>query len=148
MRARLVAVALMSLLAAGCGTPNDPVEERWQSRTASSSCGEVSLKQGEQMQKMAVREITCLQRALKNGEGAELKVTRPTVEGDPIREYYHLTPQGRLELYTDSTDDQYSAEKWSFAECDTPEWWTELSCDPHPAPTTHTDATRPPTATG
>ncbi|MGW1550661.1 hypothetical protein ACWCQX_28400, partial [Streptomyces sp. NPDC002346] len=51
------------------------------------------------------REIVCLQRALKNGESAELKATYPTVEGDPIREYYRLTPQGRLEVYTDSTDD-------------------------------------------
>ncbi|MFF7772992.1 hypothetical protein ACFZCG_01075 [Streptomyces tanashiensis] len=130
MRARLVAVALASLLAAGCGTLNDPVKERWDSRTEFSSCGEVSLDQGEEMQKQAAREIVCLRRALKNGEGAELKVTHPTVEGDPIREYYRLTPQGRLEVYTDSTDDHFSDQKWSFAECYTPEWLAEISCDP------------------
>lgn len=129
VRARLVAVAATSLLAAGCGMLNDPVKERWESRTEFSSCGEVSLDQGEEMQKQAVREIVCLQRALKSGEGAELKVTHPTVEGDPIREYYRLTPQGRLEVYTDSTDDHYSDQKWSFAECYTPEWLAEISCD-------------------
>ncbi|MFE5593656.1 hypothetical protein [Streptomyces sp. NPDC056549] len=129
MRARLVAVALTSLLAAGCGMLNDPVKERWESRTEYSRCGEVSLDQGEEMQKQAAREIDCLQRALKNGESAELKVTYPTVEGDPIHEYYRLTPQGRLELYTDSTEDHYSDQKWSFAECYTPEWLPEISCD-------------------
>ncbi len=108
---------------------NDPVKERWKSRTEFSSCGEVSLDQGEEMQKQAAREIVCLQRALENGESAELKVTYPTVEGDPIREYYRLTPQGRLEVYTDSTDDHYSDQKWSFAECYTPEWLAEVSCD-------------------
>ncbi|MFE1963363.1 hypothetical protein [Streptomyces sp. NPDC059479] len=108
---------------------NDPVEERWESRTEFSSCGEVSLDQGEEMQKEAVREITCLQRALKSGESAELKVIYPTEEGDPIREYYRLTLQGRLEVYTDSTDDRYSDRKWSFGECYTPEWLAEISCD-------------------
>ncbi|MEU7112324.1 hypothetical protein [Streptomyces sp. NPDC046182] len=129
IRARLVAVALTSLLVASCGMLNDPVKERWDSRTEFSSCGEVSLAQGEEMQKQSAREIVCLQRALKNGESAELKVTYPTVEGDPIREYYRLTPQGRLEVYTDSTDDSYSDQKWSFAECYTPEWLAEISCE-------------------
>ncbi|MBT2511573.1 hypothetical protein J7I98_38490 [Streptomyces sp. ISL-98] len=132
VRERLVAVAAMSLLAAGCGVLNDsvdPVKERWESRTGFSSCGKVSLDQGEEMQKQAVREIVCLRRALKSGESAELKVTYPTVEGDLIREYYRLTPQGRLEVYTNSTDDRYSDQKWSFAECYTPEWLAEISCD-------------------
>ncbi|WP_157987141.1 hypothetical protein [Streptomyces atratus] len=129
VRARLVAVAAVSLLAAGCGMVNDPVKERWESRTEFSRCGEVRLDQGEEMQKQAVREIVCLRRALESGESAELKVTHPTVEGDSIREYYRLTPQGRLEVYTDSTDDQYSDQKWSFAKCYAPEWLAEISCD-------------------
>ena len=109
---------------------NDPVKERWESRTKFSSCGEVSLDQGEEMQKQATQEIVCLRRALKSRESAELKVTYPTKEGDPIREYYRLTPQGKLEVYTDSTHDRYSDQKWSFAKCYTPEWLTEISCDP------------------
>ncbi|MFF3352409.1 hypothetical protein ACFYWN_07110 [Streptomyces sp. NPDC002917] len=129
VRARLVAVAATSLLAASCGTLDDPVKDRWESRTEFSSCGKVSLAQGEEIQKQAVPEIVCLRRALKSGESAELKVTYPTVEGDPIREYYRLTPQGRLEVYTDSTDDRYTDRKWSFAECYTPEWLAEISCN-------------------
>ncbi|MFC5854694.1 hypothetical protein ACFPZI_23775 [Streptomyces chlorus] len=128
-RARLVAMAAVSLVAGGCGVLDDPVKDRWESRTEFSSCGEVSLAQGEEMQEQAVREIACLRRALKSGEGAELKVAFPTVEGDPIREYYRLTPQATLEVYTDSADDRYSDQKWSFAECYTPEWLAEISCD-------------------
>ncbi|MEU6950703.1 hypothetical protein ABZ957_36785 [Streptomyces sp. NPDC046316] len=129
VRARLVAVVAASLLAGGCGMLDDPVKDRWDSRAEFSSCGEVSLAQGEKMQKQAVREIVCLRRALKSGEGAELKVSYPTVEGDPIREYYRLTPQARLEVYTDSTDDRYSDQKWSFVECHSSEWLAEISCD-------------------
>ncbi|WP_162625093.1 hypothetical protein [Streptomyces cadmiisoli] len=129
VRVRLVAVAAMSLLAGGCGMLDDSVEDRWESRTGFSSCGEVSLAQGEEIQKEAVREIACLRQALKSSESAELKVTYPTVEGDAIREYYRMTPQGRLEVYTDSTEDRYSDQKWSFAECYTPEWFAEISCD-------------------
>ncbi|MFD5032092.1 hypothetical protein ACFWM0_17000 [Streptomyces sp. NPDC058405] len=127
-RVRFVAVVATVLVAAGCGGLNDPVKERWESRAESPRCGAVSLDQGEEMQKKGVREIGCLQRALKSGESAELKVTRPTVEGDPIREYYRLTPQGGLEVYTDSTDDRYSDQKWSFDECYAPEWLAEISC--------------------
>ncbi|MEU2899942.1 hypothetical protein ACWC4E_23860 [Streptomyces sp. NPDC001273] len=130
VRARIVAAAATSLLAAGCGMLDDPVKERWEARTEFSSCGEVSLAQGEELQKQAVREIVCLRRALTRGESAELKITYPTVEGDPIREYYRLTPQSRLEVYTDSTDDRYSDQKWSFAECYTPEWLAGISCAP------------------
>ncbi|MGW3246659.1 hypothetical protein [Streptomyces sp. NPDC001070] len=129
VRPWLAAVAATFLLVAGCGILGDPVKERWASRTEFSSCGEVSLHQGEEIEKKAVREIACLRRALTSGESAELKVTHPTVEGDPIREYYRLTPQGRLEVYTDSTDDRYSDRKWSFTECYTPEWLAEISCD-------------------
>ncbi|WNO64002.1 hypothetical protein RPQ02_09445 [Streptomyces sp. AM2-3-1] len=129
VRARLVAVAATSLLAASCGMLDDPVEDRWESRAEFSSCGKVRLAQGEEIQKQAVWEIACLRRVLKSGESAELLATYPTMEGDPIREYYRLTPQGRLEVYTDSTDDRYSDRKWSFAECYTPDWLAEISCD-------------------
>ncbi|MFF3562138.1 hypothetical protein ACFYXS_19070 [Streptomyces sp. NPDC002574] len=131
-RSWLVAVAATSLLGAGCGMLGDPVKERWASRTEFSSCGEVSLDQGEEIKRKAVREISCLRQALKSGESAELKVAYLTTEGDPMREYYRLTPQRRLELYTDSTDDRYSDQKWSFAECCTPEWLAEISCDQRP----------------
>ncbi|MFJ2723021.1 hypothetical protein [Streptomyces sp. NPDC087437] len=89
----------------------------------------MSLDQGEEIKKKAVREIACLRESLKSSKSAELKVTYLTVEGDPIREYYRLTAQGRLEVYTDSTDDRYSDRKWSFAKCYTPEWLIEVSCD-------------------
>lgn len=132
---RLAAVAAVALLATGCGTtgdPVDPVKERWKSRTAHSSCGKVRLRQGETMQQQAAREIACLRRALENGAGSELHVTRPTVEGDPIHEHYRLTPQGRLEVYTDSTADRFSDRTWSYAECHSPQWLPEISCPKEP----------------
>ncbi|GAA2384918.1 hypothetical protein GCM10010420_04100 [Streptomyces glaucosporus] len=131
--ARFAAVVAASLLTTGCGAlngvVNDPVGERWESRTGLPSCGEVSLEQGEEMGKRAAREIACLRRALGNSEGAELEATYPTTEGDLIREYYRLTPSGRLEVYTDGTDDRHSDGTWSFTECHTPEWLPEISCD-------------------
>jgi hypothetical protein len=121
-------VAAASLFTSGCGLFGDPVEDRWASRTEFPSCGEVSLGLNEEMRQKAVQEIACLERALKSGESAELKVTFPTIEGDPVREYYRVTPQGGLEVYTDSTDDSFSDQKWSFAECYSPVWLTGVSC--------------------
>lgn len=129
---RLVALAASALLATGCGTTGDPIKERWESRAPYSSCGEVRLHQGETMQQQAAREIACLRQALQNGAAAELQVTFPSVEGDPIHEHYRLTPQGRLEVYTDSTADRYSDGKWSYAERHSPQWLPEISCPQEP----------------
>ncbi|WP_151773686.1 hypothetical protein [Streptomyces abyssomicinicus] len=107
---------------------DDPVRDRWESRTPYAGCGEVRLRQGERMETHAAREIDCLRRAVEETATAELAVTFPTVEGDPIREYYRLTPQGRLEVYTDSTDDPHSDRTWSFSACHAPEWLPEISC--------------------
>ncbi|MFP8959981.1 hypothetical protein ACLIYP_05320 [Streptomyces nanhaiensis] len=114
--------------AAGCGVLDDPVEERWEARSGFPSCGEVALEQGEDLREQAAGEIACLRRSLESGEGAEMGVTYPTVEGAPVRDHYRLTPQGRLEVYTDATDDPHSDGKWSFAECYEPQWLAEVSC--------------------
>lgn len=116
------------MFATGCGLFGDPVQEQWESREKYPSCGDVELGQGEQIENQATQEIECVRQALDAGEGAELKVSFPTVEGDPIREYYRLTPQGALELYVDSTDDPSSDQKWSSADCYTPGWLPEISC--------------------
>ncbi|WP_093662162.1 hypothetical protein [Streptomyces radiopugnans] len=114
---RLVAVVVASVSAAGCGVLDVPVEERWEARAGFPGCGGVALEQGEDLRERAVGEIACLRRSLESGEDAELQVTYSTVEGAPVRDHYRLTPQGRLEVYTDGTDDPYSDGKWSFAEC-------------------------------
>lgn len=126
--ALLFAMAASALLAKRRATAADPVEKRWESRVAFSSCGEVRLRQGEEMERQAARGIACLRRALENGTHAELQVTRPTVEGDLVHEYYRLTPRGRLEFHVDNTADRYSDGNWSSTDCHTPQWLPEVSC--------------------
>ena len=125
---RLVLVAGLVVFSSGCGLFGDPIQEQWESRQEYPSCGEVKLPQGKQLEQHATQEIRCLRQALDAGETAELKVSFPTVEGDPIHEYYRLNPDGTLELYIDSTDDANSDQKWSHTDCYSPEWLPEIEC--------------------
>jgi hypothetical protein len=116
------------LCAAVLVVTHDPQKARWEARAPYPSCGDVTLAQGEALKTEAKREIVCLRRALDRDRGAELKATYLTVEGDPVRDYYRVTPRGALEVYTDSTDDQFSDRTWSFLTCDDPTWIPEPSC--------------------
>ncbi|MEU3553700.1 hypothetical protein [Streptomyces fragilis] len=107
---------------------HDPQKARFEARDPYRSCGDVTLAQGQELGSRAKREIGCLRRAHDRDEGAELKVTALTVEGDPVREYYRVTPHGALEIYTDSTDDPWSDGRWSSSGCDDPDWNPEPSC--------------------
>ena len=49
-------------------------------------------------------------------EGAELSVTRPTTEGEPITEYYRVLPGGGWEAYIDATEDS-SGGGWWYTDC-------------------------------
>ena len=126
--ALLFLAATPLLLGSGCGVFSDPVQEQWQSRDEYSGCGDVELTQGHQIKTQAKEQIECMRSALEAGESAELKVTAPTVEGDPVRTYYRLTPKGALEVYVDSTDDSFGSQDWSFTECDTATWLPGVSC--------------------
>jgi len=106
----------------------DPVREQWEDRVTLPSCGSVVLSQGEVLESDAMAELACLRRGLESGSGAELKVQYPTVEGDPIRAYYRVTPAGTTELYEDSTEDAWGSREWSFSECDAPASILESSC--------------------
>jgi hypothetical protein len=87
------------------------------------------LGQGERFEEEAEEEIGCLREALRLGEGAELSLSYPTVEGDTIRTYYRLTPQGALQLYVDNTEDAFGDQKWWFTDCYRPDWLSEVSCN-------------------
>lgn len=106
----------------------DPQKARFDARDPYRSCGDVTLDQGQGFKTRAKREIACLRRAHDRDEAAELKVTAPTVEGDPIREYYRVTPHGALEIYTDTTDDRWSDRTWQYFACEHPSWTPEPSC--------------------
>lgn len=124
---RLIAVTFSALFLVSACT-SDPVAERWNARTPLKSCGEVHLGLLEELDAKAGKELACLRAALAAGNGAELKVTFLTVEGDPIREYYRVTADGKLEIYTDDTEDEFGDQRWDFAECEVPSSLPELRC--------------------
>lgn len=118
---------LMAL--AGCSVlGGDAVRDRWEDRPAFPSCGEVTLEQGERLQQKGRSEVACLRAAFDAGGEAELKVVFPTVEGDPVTEYYRVTPSRTTEVYVDSTKDPNSDQTWSFADCGQPESVLDVNC--------------------
>jgi hypothetical protein len=52
-------------------------------------------------------------------KGAELVVSAPTVEGDPIVTYYRVLPGGGVEIFVDSTLDEFGGDGagWSLQRC-------------------------------
>lgn len=128
---RLGSFACVALLTGCTGSwsfGSDPVEEHWTSRESLTSCGSLQLQQGEQLRVDGKEGVACLERAMDSGRGAELAVRYPTVEGDPVTEYYRVTPDGSTEVYTDSTLDAFSDQKWSFATCDAPKTVLDVNC--------------------
>ena len=81
-------------------------------RAALPSCGSVDLGQGETIPQDA---IDCLADA--GDQGAELVVTMPTVEGDPIVTYYRALPTGGVEVFTDMTQDAFGG-GWAHEVCE------------------------------
>ena len=125
MRQLTVVLSALVLLA-GCAS--DPIEERWKERAAFKSCGDVNLEPLESLETHGQNEVACMGDAQKAGKGAELKVTSRTVEGDPVREYYRVTPKGKLEIYIDATDDHFSGKDWDFVEYVAPTPLSKLEC--------------------
>ena len=76
------------------------------------SCGSIELHQGETIPPDA---LECL--ADGGAGGAELMVTAPTVEGDPIVTYYRALPGGGIEVFTDMTQDAFGG-GWGYDLCD------------------------------
>lgn len=116
---RVVAALLSALCAlalsgctAGPGAPKGgPTPQAFLGREELPACGTVELDQGEEI---PTGDIACLEEA--SVAGAELAVTRPSTEGDPITQYYRVLPGGGWEIYTDMTQDRYG-EGWWLDEC-------------------------------
>lgn len=103
-----IAVALLAGCVAGPGVPQaQPTPAAFLEREALAACDPVTLGQGEEVPTDAV---ACLEEA--GPAGAELAVTRPTVEGDPVTEYYRVLPSGGWEVYIDMTRDAYGGGWW------------------------------------
>jgi hypothetical protein len=59
----------------------------------------------------------CLRAALRTGVGVEAAVSLLTEEGDPLRYYMRVTPNGEIEMFTDTTEDKFGPREWSYSEC-------------------------------
>ena len=116
-----IAVAVLLSGLAGCAAPGIPGGEpppaagdvdgsapaAFADRDALPACTPVTLGQGEEIPADA---LACLEEA--GAEGAELALTRPTTEGDPVTEYFRVLPAGGWEIYTDMTRDAFGGGWW------------------------------------
>ena len=132
---RTALLALCVLLVAGCAgsetangagggvpdTPESPLRanatseapQEFTSRAVLPSCGEFSLDQGEKPPRSA---RSCLASAVGGQRAAELILTSLTIEGQPIVTYYRTDRDGRIEVFIDSTRDQYGS-GWVRLKC-------------------------------
>ncbi|MBV1853807.1 DUF4362 domain-containing protein [Catellatospora tritici] len=118
MRTATAFVILGLALTAGCdssdtGTPAaatprptaSPSARPPEHGTESAACGVFRLNQGETL---PPRAGSCLIDAVGARRVAELVVTRPTVEGDPITLQYASTIEGTVIVITDSRLDHFA----------------------------------------
>ncbi|WP_432485260.1 hypothetical protein [Kineococcus esterisolvens] len=60
----------------------------------------------------------CLSSADAQHDGAEVRVTSATTEGDPIRTYYRRAPGGGgAEVFIDATADSFGSGEWEHLRC-------------------------------
>ncbi|GAB3272332.1 hypothetical protein GCM10027586_21200 [Kineococcus gypseus] len=84
-------------------------------REAYPTCPPVAVPQG-QVKPAAVRE--CLTAPGARRQGAEVRVTSLTDEGDPIRTYYRVAPAGAgVEVFVDATDAAFGSGEWEHLHC-------------------------------
>ncbi len=120
LRKLLIAPLLpLVLAAAACsaGAPDDPAPTATAAEPSASAvapaapaeptdCGDVVLLQGGEV---SAETTACFLDAVRDKRSAVLKVTRPTIEGDPIRYAYTALPDGRVEVVTDAREDAFGS---------------------------------------
>nr|WP_221379614.1 hypothetical protein [Actinoplanes polyasparticus] len=122
--------------AGGTGKPSTTLSPG-QGVPAALDCGTFVLGQGDKPPESATR---CFVDAAQAGHPARLKVTRPTVEGDPIPVTYTAGADGRTEVLTDSRQDGFGPKQITREICQGPsvaEFGIKFNrCTP-PAPVTN-----------
>lgn len=119
----------------GSAGPDDPIAASRLSSAAPdafrdglhrTSCGDITLGQGEQIPPVAVE---CIDATIGLSD-AELAVLSPTTEGDPIVTFYRTVPPADgIEIYTDATRDNFGPKTWTHQSCPTAASVTSLrSC--------------------
>ncbi|MGY1829971.1 hypothetical protein ACI8AA_06010 [Geodermatophilus sp. SYSU D01180] len=107
-----VGALLVALACAGCtssaGTPGAVA-----GRAALPPCPVQDLGQGE---RVAADALACP--AAGAADGAELVVTRPTTEGDPVTRWYRARPGvPGLEVIVDGSRDRFGTGDWLRLDC-------------------------------
>jgi Domain of unknown function (DUF4362) len=82
-----------------------------------TDCGTFTLEQGEVL---PYSPITCLVEAVEGGHPARLKVTRPTIEGDPIPITYIADVSGAVQVITDARQDSFGSGRIERQTCTGP----------------------------
>ncbi|MGY1726765.1 hypothetical protein ACI79J_07315 [Geodermatophilus sp. SYSU D01062] len=113
-----VGALLVALACAGCtpsaGTPQAGTPQAFTGRAALPSCPVQDLGQGE---RVAADALACLAAGGTAG-GAELEVTRPTTEGDPVTGWYRARPGvPGLEVFVDGSRDRFGTGDWLRLDC-------------------------------
>jgi hypothetical protein len=115
------AVALVALMVvAGCGAEQapDPAAAPAPPRSPAAEddvdCGTFDLGQGEELPDHAGR---CLAEAVNAKRAARLRVSEPTVEGDPIVSTYTAYRGGGIELVLDSRQDGFGPKAVTTQTC-------------------------------
>lgn len=92
--------------------------DAFRNRPALPLCPDVVLDQGKRLGSEA---LECLERGYA-GNGAELAVASPTVEGDMVVSHYRITRDARtLQIYHDATRDKFGSGAWTAASCPLPQ---------------------------
>ena len=110
---------LLGWLAAGCSLftpdpnfPNAPEEVR--SRPTLPSCGRETNVHGAGAD---VAARTCFWDGYQARRPAEFISTVTTIEGDPVTFIYRILPDGRIEVFVDSTQDRFGSRTWARLDC-------------------------------
>ncbi|MFI6760570.1 DUF4362 domain-containing protein [Micromonospora sp. NPDC050417] len=118
---RVLYLAVVAVALSACGGPNASDVDAAAPADASSEeltdCGTFVLSQGEALTDNAVK---CFVDAVQAGRPARLKQTSPTTEGDPIITEYEAGTDGRVEIVTDSRQDNFGQQIISRHTCTGP----------------------------
>ena len=93
---------------------SDKAPDEFSDALPRTTCGDVTLKQGEEIPTTAVE---CMDAALGTLE-AELAVVSLTTEGDPLVAFYRTSAGTRgVEIFTDWEFDRYGPKMWTHQNC-------------------------------
>ncbi|GLY93410.1 DUF4362 domain-containing protein [Actinoplanes sp. NBRC 103695] len=134
MRRILLPLALLGF-AAACDSPDaGPPVAAPSPAAAVVDCGTFDRKQREGF---PAEGSSCLIEANKARKPAFLKVTMPSTEGDPIITTYHSGVDGKVEVISDTRQDNFGPKQVTRETCDTPtplKNWVELHNCSSPMP--------------